>query len=57
MTPPLEATNVFDSESETFPSITTMILFCLGVIGLYIGKIYEQTKERPRYIIEEKCGN
>ena len=37
--------------------ITTMILFCLGVIGLYIGKIYEQTKERPRYIIEEKCGN
>lgn len=37
--------------------ITTMILFCLGIIGLYIGKIYEQTKERPRYIIEEKCGN
>lgn len=36
--------------------ITTMILFCLGIIGLYIGKIYEQTKERPRYIIEEECG-
>lgn len=36
--------------------IATMILFCLGIIGLYIGKIYEQTKERPRYIIEEECG-
>ena len=36
--------------------IGTMILFSLGVIGLYIGKIYEQTKGRPKYIIEEKCG-
>lgn len=34
--------------------IGAMILFCLGIIGLYIGKIYEQVKGRPRYIISER---
>ncbi len=28
-------------------------LLCLGVIGEYIGKIYNETKARPRYIISE----
>ncbi len=32
-------------------------LLCLGVIGEYIGKIYLETKERPRFFIEEKKGN
>ncbi|MES2481544.1 MAG: glycosyltransferase family 2 protein [Pseudomonadota bacterium] len=27
-------------------------LFCLGVLGEYIGKIYTETKRRPRYFIE-----
>jgi len=27
-------------------------LFCLGVIGEYIGKIYNETKRRPRFIID-----
>ena len=31
-------------------------LFSLGVVGEYIGKIYMETKKRPRYIIEEKIN-
>lgn len=31
-------------------------LLSLGVIGEYIGRIYLETKERPRYIIQEKKG-
>lgn len=31
-------------------------LICLGVIGEYIGKIYLETKSRPRYIISERVG-
>lgn len=29
-------------------------MICLGVIGEYIGKIYMETKHRPRYIISER---
>lgn len=32
-------------------------LVCLGVIGEYIGKIYMETKARPRYIISERTPN
>lgn len=28
-------------------------LFCIGIVGEYIGKIYSEVKERPRYIIEK----
>lgn len=31
-------------------------LISLGIIGEYIGKIYLETKNRPRYIIEKRTG-
>ncbi len=33
--------------------ISGIQLLCLGIIGEYIGKIYSETKERPKYIIEK----
>lgn len=45
-------------------SMTSLICFiggiqliCLGVIGEYIGKIYLETKRRPRFIISDRTEN
>lgn len=32
------------------------ILFTLGIIGEYIGRIYDEIKQRPIYLIKEKVG-
>lgn len=32
-------------------------LLCLGVIGEYVGKMYNETKSRPRFIIADKLIN
>jgi dolichol-phosphate mannosyltransferase len=31
-------------------------LLCLGVIGEYIGRIYDESRDRPKYIIESRHG-
>ena len=33
--------------------LSSIQLICIGIIGEYIGKIYSETKARPRFIIEE----
>jgi polyisoprenyl-phosphate glycosyltransferase len=33
-----------------------MIMFVLGIVGLYIGKIFEQVKERPLFIVSDKIN-
>ena len=49
--------------STGWPSIAVLILFslgsilfCMGIIGLYVGRTFEQTKSRPLYIIQEKIN-
>ena len=31
----------------------SMQLFCIGIIGEYVGKIFEQSKDRPIYVAKE----
>lgn len=32
-------------------------LLCIGLIGEYIGKIYIETKKRPKYFVETELHN
>ena len=34
--------------------LSGLIIFILGIIGLYLGKVFEGIKDRPLYIIEKK---
>lgn len=34
---------------------TGLLVFCIGIVGIYLGKIFESVKKRPAYIIEESC--
>jgi dolichol-phosphate mannosyltransferase len=33
-----------------------MVLLTLGIIGEYVGRIYEEVKNRPLYVIRDKIG-
>lgn len=35
----------------------SMQLFCIGIIGEYVGRIFEQSKDRPIYIAKEVLDN
>lgn len=37
--------------------IGSLIMISLGIMGIYISKIYEEVKGRPRYFISKKIGN
>ncbi|ERJ51057.1 hypothetical protein N574_12425, partial [Lactiplantibacillus plantarum 2165] len=52
---------LFDNSVSGWASTITIMLliggiqlFCLGIIGNYIGKIYIESKHRPHYIVQEK---
>ena len=52
------------TSAEGFPTVILLelilggfIMLSLGIIGHYVGRIYEEVKGRPRYIIEEHTDN
>lgn len=54
---------IIGSSAAGFPTViilqlltSSIIMFSLGIIGYYISKIYEEIKNRPRYIISEKIS-
>jgi polyisoprenyl-phosphate glycosyltransferase len=63
--------SMFSSFFETFglspvPGYATMAMsisflggiqiLCIGVVGEYIGRIFDEVKKRPLWIIQESCG-
>lgn len=36
--------------------IGSLIMISLGIIGYYVGCIYDEIKDRPRYVVAETCG-
>ena len=46
----------FTSIILTIWFLSGLIIFILGVVGIYIGKTFEQVKERPSYIIDKKLN-
>ena len=36
--------------------IGSALMVCLGILGYYIAKSYEEIKDRPRYIVADDCG-
>lgn len=46
-----------------YPSLMVVVLFmggiqllCLGVLGEYLGRIYQETKGRPLYVVHRAIG-
>jgi polyisoprenyl-phosphate glycosyltransferase len=55
---------IYGVDLPGYPSLATMILFfsgiqliSLGVLGEYVGRVYDEAKQRPLYVVSETVGN
>jgi hypothetical protein len=56
-------TLIYGIDVPGFPSLIISVMFfagvqllCLGVIGEYLGRMYEEVKGRPLFLVAEELG-
>jgi polyisoprenyl-phosphate glycosyltransferase len=37
--------------------LTGVIIFSVGIVGLYVGRVFEQVKDRPLFLIDQEAGH
>jgi hypothetical protein len=63
----LAAYNVYERfaghQPEGYTSLVVLLLLfggfiilCVGVVGLYVGRIFEQVRQRPLFLIDREVG-
>ena len=59
----LVKTLVFGTDVPGFPTLVISVMFLggiqlisLGIIGEYLGRVYEEVKGRPLYVVAERLG-